>query len=334
MILLGNLIRTSQNRRGNNIALEPNDEDQDVTFRYRKIPSITFKENKYKNYCGVEIECINSGHKQFTKEELRDYKFCKVHDGSLSMYGLEFDSQPLQGDNMLQIIKRFTTELKNRGYTTDSTCGTHIHLGFSEKDLLLIKKLYTFYSKYEDYFFKMLLKGRDNNIFCRRFRGLDKYSYEDILNVKSLEDFKKMYYETNFYFKTAKNRHGYKKRYCWANFHSLFYRGTLEIRSHEGTIDGDEIVNWLMLHLRLINYLKTRPIEEVKDMKINEKDFLSIFTPEQKKYIKSRWELYNNPNVAEPKKELPISRQMEIISDAVIVLSGLQRHINSSPRPS
>jgi len=262
-----------------------------IIFKKRKIPSKSFNKNKFRNYCGVEIECIKKGGElYFDEEDLKEHCFSQVRDGSLSSSGIEFISQPSQGDNLLKMIKRFTDELNEKKYYIDRSCGLHIHLEVPIK-LGLIKKMYIFYSKYEDLFFKMLPKSRQKSKYCERFREFDDYDWEDVSKIRSLEDFKKLYYETNYYQSRTEEKYA-DKRYCWINFHSLFYRGTLEVRAHSGTINHEKIANWLLIHLSIINFLDKTKMDKIVKMDATKGNFLKIFTLRIKKYIKLRWEKF------------------------------------------
>lgn len=267
-----------------------------IILKKRKIPSQSFNKNKFRNYCGVEIECISKDRDKysFDEDDLKKYYFSQGKDGSLSSSGVEFMSQPSQGDSLLGMIKRFTGELNKKEYYIDKTCGLHIHLEVPIK-LDLIKKMYIFYSKCEDLFFKMLPKSRQKSEYCERFRKFDDYDWEDVSKIKTLGDFKKLYYETNFYHSCMKSKYA-DKRYCWINFHSLFYRGTLEVRAHSGTIDYEKIANWLLIHLNIINFLEKTKMDKIVKMKMTKENFLKIFTPKIKKYIKLRWKKFPRGN--------------------------------------
>jgi len=134
----------------------------------------------------------------------------------------------------------------------NKSCGLHIHIE-TKPNTELLKKMYCFYSKFEGLFFAMLPKSRQDSSFCKKFNKLDKYSYKDVLEVKDLRGFKKLFYEkAGFY---PRFNYDYKKRRCWINFHSIFYRGTLEVRAHSGTINAKKIKNWIQMHLVIREYL-------------------------------------------------------------------------------
>ena len=106
--------------------------------------------------------------------------------------------------------------------------------------------------------------------------------------MTSLHQFKRKYYKTNFYGSDINDRY-FKKRYCWTNFHSLFYRGTLEIRAHSGTINSEKIKNWIIIHLTIMNFVKNKSVEEISALLVRKETFMNIFPTEIRKYLRSRW---------------------------------------------
>ena len=139
----------------------------------------------------------------------------------------------------------------------------------------------------------MLPKSRRNKDYCREFKRYYHDSVEDIMGIETLNKFKEMIYETRFYQGRIRS-HRNDKRYCWANLHSIFYRGTLEIRSHSGTIDSSKIINWIIIHQRVLEVLKEKSLDEIREMKVNKTTFLSIFPNPIKNYICRRWKTFKH----------------------------------------
>lgn len=269
-----------------------NREFQNIKLSYSKSSS-TFRKNKFKEYCGVEIECINRERDKhsFIRKELKELLFCQGVDGSIeddNGRGVEFRSLPCNGDRLITQIETFCEELKKKEYYVNSTCGLHIHLETPDNDVELLKKLYLFYSKYEKQFFNMLPSSRRDNEYCAKFKKVDDYDYNKVDEVQTLSQFKTLYYDTNYY-TSQQNFHIHDKRYCWVNFHSLFYRGTLEIRAHSGTINSEKIINWLLIHLNIIKFLKKTSLGKLKGMKQTDAEFLKVFPSNIQKYVNKRW---------------------------------------------
>lgn len=258
----------------------------------KKLYSRSFKKNKFRDFCGVEIECIRGNYFNHAK-----YHFKDVYDSSLNVGGREYVGMPSNGDRLFRIIDDFCKRLQKEKYSVDKSCGLHIHLGIKE-EIEIIKKLYIFYSKYEDFFFKMLPKSRQKRSYCERIRETDNFSAKDVLKMENLDEFKKLYYETNFYNRQLDSKY-HDKRYCWTNFHSLFYRGTLEIRNHAGTISEEKIKQWITIHLALLNYLRKKSASEINALGKNKEEFLKVFPKATQSYIQMRWDKFNKRRTEE-----------------------------------
>lgn len=263
----------------------------ETSSKYNKNKSKNFNNNKYRTFVGVEIECMKT-ESNIKGSVLNKFNMYEGDDASIrggDGSGVEYKSSPTQGDRLLKTIKDFSEELNKTKHKTNKSCGLHIHIE-TAPDLELMKKLYCFYSKYEGLFFAMLPESRQNNDYCKKFKRLDKFNYSDILKLKSIADFKTLYYEKESFYPEI--HHGHKKRYCWVNFHSIFYRGTLEIRGHSGTISGEKINNWIMIHLMVRDYLEKNTIKNISKMDVSKKRFLGIFTKDLQDYIKERWKKF------------------------------------------
>ena len=81
---------------------------------FKKIHTETFKKNKFKDFCGYEIETINEDLNEsvFDFESLEKFNmFEQKHDGSLNDGGIEFVSNALNGDGLFKNIDKFCGEL-------------------------------------------------------------------------------------------------------------------------------------------------------------------------------------------------------------------------------
>lgn len=275
MIFTSFFERISREDRGRNTDIK---NDKKYSYSYNK--------NKLRHFCGVEIECLSGkAKKRVGLTDLRKYEFVSQHDVSIFPRGVEFVSRPMQGDELFNKVGGFCELLAERGYTVNRTCGLHLHIEVP-LTLNMVKKLYIFYSNYEKMFFSMLPKSRQNNKYCQKIERHDKFNLEDVMKINSLNEFIALYYENKSY---NRENHSYDKRYCWVNFHSMFYRGTLEIRAHSGTVNKEKVLNWMEIHLRIMEFLRKKSVREVYNMR-TEEEFMKIFRPKIREYIKKRWQ--------------------------------------------
>lgn len=163
--------------------------------------------------------------------------------------------------------KTFTTFLNkmtgNYGWQTNTSCGTHVHIGIPEannstlKVEAKLKTLVMFYTVFEPVIRCLLTADRRGSRYCapmtKRFVAIDqieKQLHEKQRNVKKLEQL--MYLtEDPERIASQKRNHSYGGR-NGINFQSVYYRGTLEIRYHEGSLDPERLLHWIALHSAII----------------------------------------------------------------------------------
>jgi hypothetical protein len=111
-----------------------------------------------------------------------------------------------------------------------------------------LKQLFAFYVVFNDVLSGFVPKSRRNNKYCQALSK--KYSLNEVLNIKSYEDFDKVWYKVHnpVIVKTLKGNKYHESRYYYINFHSLSKQPTIEIRSHSGTLNYRKIARWIYLH--------------------------------------------------------------------------------------
>ncbi|MBI1744397.1 amidoligase family protein [Candidatus Acetothermia bacterium] len=208
---------------------------------------------------GLEIEAIVKGSSEYDNfYSLRH--FSVVDDGSLNTQGMEFVSVPMPaGRQGYQVLHDFSHAYAHENLTVDKSCGLHLHLNITEKDLTLrnLKKLWIAYLKLEPYFLRLVPFSRRENHFCQKMHA--NYSIESVRKFRKESKLLSYYYGELIGQRAAIPKDKYhSKRYYWLNLHSLFYRGTLEIRLHSGTISSRKMVYWIRLHRRLLKWVLHR----------------------------------------------------------------------------
>lgn len=204
-----------------------------------------------------------------------------VHDGSLHGMGIEFPTPVLSGLIGENFIKDFCTLLQKKDFKVDSTCGLHIHLDAGRKfftrdvrynriEPIRLKNLILFYYFFDRVFLSMLPRSRTGNTYCDEVSN--RYRLDEILECKTLEDFEALWYkEPSKERRTkAKQEHYHSSRYTGANFHCLLSSGHFEIRYHSGTINHEKILNWLAIHIRVMDLIADNKITINQIMKCKE----------------------------------------------------------------
>ena len=194
-----------------------------------------------------------------------------TEDGSLNDCGKEFQTPKLSGEKGEKVLKDLCRELNDRNFYVNRTCGLHIHLdakdfqGETEK----IKRLMLFYLMIEPLLFSYLPFSRRKNRYCLPLAEF--YHEAEIKNAYEITDIEKMWYREQSQERIEnckKNRYD-NTRYAGINLHSMLSNNHLEIRHHSGTIDYTKIINWIRLHVRILDKISRDeiPLGEIINLK-------------------------------------------------------------------
>lgn len=98
------------------------------------------------------------------------------------------------------------------------------------------------------------------------------YDLDAIAGCKTERELKNVWYKGN-----VGNGHYHNSRYHNVNLHCYWDRhGTLEIRSHGGTIDPNKILLWLRMHQQIVDKLEDIEFDELKSMKGTPEEFIAF----------------------------------------------------------
>lgn len=191
------------------------------------------------NYIGIELE-FNPVANQNTKsigaalKAAGLAKFVQVgEDGSCG--GFAADGSRLRGfevrvlleqDNFFDNLKRICKVLKDLGFKTDPSCGTHVHLDMRNRD---VKRCYANLFQAQLLLRKFLTYDRKHNIYCKK----NEYSSFD---------------------EHIANAVGREARRYGINTHSYQTYKTLEVRMYQGTLEAEKLAPFIQLLLQIVNY--------------------------------------------------------------------------------
>lgn len=213
-----------------------------------------------------EIECYYPDDDTSLVEEVIeniDEGIGMSEDGSLNDCGKEFQTPKLSGEKGEKVLKDLCRELSNRNFYVNRTCGLHIHLdakdfqGETEK----IKRLMLFYLMIEPLLFSYLPFSRRKNRYCLPLSQF--YHEQEIREANEITDIEKMWYreQSQEQIENRKKNRYDNTRYAGINLHSMLSNNHLEIRHHSGTIDYTKIINWVRLHVRVLDKISNNEIE-------------------------------------------------------------------------
>lgn len=206
-------------------------------------------------------------------------------DGSID--NGEYVTIPLRGAKGLTNLKELAGYLSERT-TSDIKCSFHIHLGTLPTNRLFIVALYALSIRIQDEVFKMF------PYYKTEWKGIKKQNYNQkvrrlgtgILKDKVTKEEYKQYVDEAYYriatflndgnppddrFNRVTNNHqqvakwNRKERYYWINFMNMFFspRRTVEFRLHQGTLNGQKMINWLFICNAIVKYAELNAREIV-----------------------------------------------------------------------
>ena len=188
-----------------------------------------FSSRKY----GVELESSKGNCKK------NETVFSAVKDASTT--GPEYVSPILQGDLGFSHIE----SLCNKNPQVNNSCGFHLHVDATDLIPRQVCKIANGYKKIQDFLYSIVAERRgEENGFCLPIETV----YSEIRTKEAL----KIALYGSAGSDSDKDKY-HSKRYEFLNVHSYLFRGTLEIRLHEGTFNSEHIKEWINLNLSLFS---------------------------------------------------------------------------------
>jgi hypothetical protein len=229
---------------------------------------------------GVEVEVVAG---TIPKAELHGLGVESCHDGSITNKfnsGTEYKIGPLQGDQGLDILRRFL-ELVNKYCLVDDSCGLHIHIGNANEnstDIIFnrptIFNLIRLGTKVERNWFELFHHRRYNSKYCKsilEFADIDieanynelvgVYIFADSRNTEEIKDINKLTLNHKRNKDTRQTQSYPEARYRWLNLvgiGSKHKQPTVEFRHHPGTTNPDKIMAHLFTCLAFVRIASDR----------------------------------------------------------------------------
>ena len=198
----------------------------------------------------LEAEYTGVGDKAGQSMEL-PYIFGTTNDGSLSN-GIEVTLPPTKGAVLVNHMNSVCAMMKDYGYGIKQTCGMHVHIDLRDKkdDKKFLSHLFNMFFAFEDILFAMQTQKRYRSEYTIPLRR--QYGFYDMYGQQVDKfDFNFYRYEHSIYGQQqleSEKQHKYgAPRYAAFNFHSIYYRGSLEIRIHDGCLDAERALKWIDL---------------------------------------------------------------------------------------
>jgi hypothetical protein len=205
----------------------------------------------------VELEVASSDGKRHSTEAL--WTGAKiVRDGSLPDGGWELNSAPASGDKFVSQLYAIANAMSADNAAIDTSCGFHVHVDARDFTWIEIGNLIRVYAKIESALFSVVSRSRRDNRFCKQcgMMFLDRldgatHGSDDAKAARTIYD------SGPSKIASAKRDKYDNARYTALNLHSWVYRGTVECRLHQGTVNKERVLHWSALWAAIVDYAKT-----------------------------------------------------------------------------
>ncbi len=145
-----------------------------------------------------------------------------------------------------------------------------------------LRNVFYFYTMFSDVMGMIVSDSRkQRNMYCIPLGS--SYNLNDIAATENMEQLRNLWYKGR-----PSAGHYDDSRYHNVNLHCFWDRhGTVEIRSHGGTIDPHKILLWVRLHQKIVDKLEDMTIEELVKMGNTPRDFTEfVEEPLLQDYVK------------------------------------------------
>lgn len=151
----------------------------------------------------------------------------------------EVVAPPLRGRKGLALLRRVVTALENAGVEVNKTCGTHVHHDARDFDLDTFKRLTANYARLQNAVDRVLAPSRRSTVgnqYCK------PWTAAEIAQMNRANDVRSLTYVGD--------------RYHVLNLNAYASYGTVEFRQHQGTVNADKIVNWVLFTQGMVRAAK------------------------------------------------------------------------------
>lgn len=198
-------------------------------------------------YMGLELE-VENYHYDMGGSVLSAWNV--IPDHSLRNSGAEFVlKSPQRGANLRTAIDELADYVEGKDLNLSHRCSLHVHLDMRNKTIKDIEKLYRLYVLFEPALYHVGQKDRYENIYCPGMTHATEQVKE------AAQAFSSQHMD---------NLIAYGCKYTGFNFQTLNTLGTVEIRTHSGSLHRQDIHNWVRILQAIIKYAEDHTMDEVR----------------------------------------------------------------------
>ena len=178
--------------------------------------------------------------------------------------GGELVSPPLDFDNdeQREQVTRAFAALAAAGATTDRNAGIHVHVESRDLSAKQVAAVGRLFARFEDCIYRLASSGWNNirpgaRTYCR---PLSSTQIAGLVRARTEQDVKNAYYGPGADYSHS---HGHSSRYCGLNLHSHFYRGTIEFRVFNSTMNAVRAQTYIAVAVALVQDARNGNVRSV-----------------------------------------------------------------------
>ncbi len=282
------------------------------------VPSRTQKKrNKSSRFISAEIEVTGiRSNKKLIEDTVKKWHGSIVYDGTLPKPdGFEINTAPAAGDLYIKQITDICNKLEKAGASVNGSCGLHVHIDARDFNFADINRLIKIYAAIEPTLFLMVPPHRRNCVYSikcgDRLENAIKQQ-QKMSHIQLKEKIVTAVYGSpdSLSYRMDKRGAGHGTgRYYALNLHSWFYRGTIECRLLDGTLDKNEIVDWGVLWANILDFALESSDDAISATIKKEKSYDSLIhivkdNDELRAFVDARYDINKNKKSATKRETL------------------------------
>jgi len=268
------------------------------------------KLNKSPRFISAEIEVARiTKNKKLVEDIVRKWNGSIVYDGTLPKNsGFEINTAPAGGDLYVKQVNQICDKLAKAGATINNQCGLHVHIDARDYNYNDLARLIKIYAAIEPALFFMVPAARRNSIYSLKCGDALEHAIKanKLPHIQLKEKIITAIYgepDSVSYRKEKRGAGHGTGRYYALNLHSWFYRGTIECRLFEGTLDKNEIIGWGVLWANILDFALHSSDDEVSRAMNKEKSYESLIhiikdNEELRIFVDARYDMYSKKKAA------------------------------------
>jgi hypothetical protein len=169
--------------------------------------------------------------------------------GELVSPPLDFDNEDERGQ-----LRKAMLALQAAGARTIEQAGVHVHVDASDLDAQQVAAVARVFTKFEDCIYRIASSGwRTIRSGARSYcKPLPEATVKAIAKVRTRDQLERAWYGRAGGAGTLAG-HGHQSRYHGLNLHSWFYRGTIEFRVFNSTMNPERVQAYVALCVALVH---------------------------------------------------------------------------------